>query len=211
MRNRVNYIHAWRSNRRVRLDTTESRKGHKNGDRSTLSVVINVLNVWQGRGPKQKLISQLNHISGRRHDKRCGKFSHHQTKGVEKVIRGRGGGITRSRKDEREEPIWQRTRNQRFRCASMTESRGKSGIQGKGTAEDHNPVQGRVEIEIESSEEMDYSQSKGNRGKRNEKGQCSRNLQQGRENENQKRQRKRGRGVIDIFVPHSMEHEMSII
>lgn len=76
----------------------------------------------------------------------------------------------------------------------MGERRGGAGINEKEVTEEGNFIQGRVKIEIESSDEMGLGQDKATRRSCMEMGQRSRGPKRGRKKYGQPKQASRGRG-----------------
>jgi len=125
---------------------------------------------------------------------RSGVKAQHTIIDTENYIRGCRGKMTGSRKGEKEVPTWWRIKNRRLRRARMEDRRGGVGINEKEAPEDSNFTQGRVKIEIASSNEMEPSQDKAIRESCMEKGQCSRGPKRRKWKNGQPNQARRGRG-----------------
>ena len=82
-------------------------------------------------------------------------------------------GNKKSKKVAREGETWQRNQNQRLNRTKMAEKRDKTVQAEREAVGDRNFERGRVKIEIESSDEMEYNYGEGFRSKNFETGQSS--------------------------------------
>lgn len=179
---------------RERLAVTASKKGLATDDCSTRTEVIMILKLWQGRGPKQKLNMQSIRNKGRQSDKKDGQVIRRPTTKEERDKNRGAMERTKSKKAEQAETAGKNIRKQRAKRGKMTERRSNSGFQREGSGKDSIGTHGRIEIEIESSEETNGPQIKEKSRKCQEQGQSSIQNNQEKDKATTTSKKKRGRG-----------------
>jgi len=174
---------VWSGRRRTRQVYEAAKTGQKDGSLNSLTTAFNDNSEQKVRGENRKLENIEESIIQGVREIRNGEKTHHKREGGENFIRQnrkRVKGNKKSKKIAKEGETRQWKQNQRLNRIKMDEKRNKTEQVEREEVGDRHLERGRVKIEIESSDEMEYSQEEGFRRKHFKRGHSSKGTKQGR-------------------------------